>query len=263
MRAALLHIDPVVAIVNALANWAWHQVAALADVLIIRLVFQPIQWESPVLQLYGLSRDLAWSLAGLLIVAAAIKSMWPQFSWPHNRWSISFFLERVVAAGLMGMAGVWVVQALLQVNNAVVAALLANATHWNPLPPSGGVLSPVVVLVVSLAMLLLILYLALFYAVRVIELFLLTAAIPWFALWWATRDDDVALSNLGREMGVVIFIQSFHAGAFWLAVRLMSQDHWGVTGFFLELALLWYMTKLPSQLRRLVGASPGGTRLWR
>ena len=151
----------------------------------------------------------------------------------------------------------------LTINNAIVGQLIQNSTGWTPTQASGGVLSPVVVLIVSLGMLLLLLYLALFYAIRAIELFILTAAIPWFLLWWATKDDDAVLSNLAREIGVVIFIQSFHAAAFWLAVRMMSQGHWGLTSFFLELALLWYMTKLPSQLRRLVGLGLGGNRLWR
>lgn len=265
MILAGLHVDPVVGLVDSLSNWAWHQAARLAGTWMSAVVFRPLTWQGPVGQLYALSRDLAWTGVGLIIVGVALRSLWPQFTWMGNRGfeSIPFFLERLVAAGLMGLAGVWVVRGALAVNNGVVGALMSSAVGWNPQAVPGGVLSPLVVLVVSVAMLVLLLYLAVFYAVRAIELFILTAAIPWFALWWATRTDDAVLSALAREFAVVIFVQSFQAGAFWLAIRVMSQGHWGFMGIFLELALLWYMTKLPGQLRRLVGTGPGVTPLWR
>ncbi len=255
--------DPVVSIVNELSKWAWHQVIDLIGAWMAQLVFRPLAWPSLVLQFYAISRDLAWSLVGILMVIAILRSVWPQFSWVGSRFSVPFFLERLVAAGFMGLIGAWAVSAALHINNAVVESLTQGAASWQPTAAPQGVLSPVVVLLVSGAMLLLILYLALFYAVRAIELYLLTAAIPWFVLWWASRDDDVVLSTLGKELGVVIFIQSFHAGAFWLTTRLLTQSQLGITGFFMELALLWYMTKLPGQLRRLVGNSAGVIRLWR
>lgn len=263
MRASTIHVDPVVTVIDAASSWAWHEVSDLADVWMSRLIFHPLHWYAPVIELYGVSRDLAWSLTGLLVIVVALRSMWPQLIWFRSRLSVPLFLERLVVATLLAWSGIWIVKASLTINNAIVGWLIQNSTRWNPTQASGGVLSPVVVLIVSLGMLLLLLYLALFYAIRAIELFILTAAIPWFLLWWATKDDDMVLSNLAREIGVVIFIQSFHAAAFWLAVRMMSQGHWGFMRSFLELALLWYMSKLPTQLRRLVGLGQGGNRLWR
>lgn len=256
-------VDPVLALVNALANWMWHQVGALATIWLAKMVFRPIAWQRPVLQLYAMSRDLAWSMVGLVVILIALKSLWPQLQVPMGRLAVPFFLERLMTAGLIGWAGVWLVQAGLEINNALVSVIVANAGQWTWHPVVGGVLSPVVVLLVMMAILVLLLYLAVFYAMRAIELFLLAAAIPWFALWWAIREDDRILSSLSREIGAVTFIQSFHAAAFWLALRLMSDGNWGATGLFIELALLWYMARLPGQLRRLMGAGMGGTRFWR
>lgn len=258
-----LHLDPVVSLINQGSKWAWYQVANMAGTWMAHMVFRPLSWPPAVIQLYVWSRDLAWSLVGIVMVLAVIRSMWPELSFRGSRLSIPLFLERLAAASLMGLAGVWAVSAGLVVNNNMVASLLSGNPVFHPAAAPSGVLSPLVVLVVSLAMLALMLYLALFYAVRAIELYVLTAAIPWFALWWAVRDDDVVLSTLGKELAVVIFVQTVHAGAFWLALHLFSLSNSGAAGVFMELALLWYMTKLPGQLRRLTGSTGGVIRLWR
>ncbi len=263
--STILHIDPVVEAVDAISGWMWRQVVDLSGSWMSSTVLHPLSWPSIVTHFYNLSRDLAGSLVVVIMVSVSLKSMWPQLSWSWRRMSAPLYLERLVTAGFISLTGLWLVKAALDINNGVVLSLLQEALNWTPgLPATGGALSPLVVLLVGSAMLLLMLYLGLFYAVRTIEIFLLTAAIPWFALWWAAQDNDSALTNIARELGVVIFIQSFHAGAFWLAVHLMSSGHqWGMAGVLMELALLWYMTKLPGQLRRLVGIAAGGNRLWR
>lgn len=227
------------------------------------LVFHTLNWPAPVVQLYAMSRDLAWSVVGLVAASVALRSMWPALAWPGARMPLPLFLERITAAALMGLAGLWGIQAALAINNAVVSSILSGVEGWTPPAISQGVLSPLLVLAAGAATLVLMMYLALFYAMRAIELFVLTAAIPWFALWWATRDDDAVLSNLGRELAVVIFVQSFHAGAYWLAMRMLSRGGWGMLGSFMDVALLWYMTRIPGQMRRLAGAPVISGRLWR
>jgi hypothetical protein len=258
-----LHVDPIVVVIDAVSDWAWHQVLDLSRTWMERFVFHPLLWPRVVTQLYDVSRDLSWSLVGIIVIFVALRSFWPQFTWPQSRLAVPAFLERLVVAALIDLAGSGVVESALKINNALVSALLGTGVAWTPMGVPSGALSPLAVLIASLAMAALMLYLALFYAVRTIEVYLLTAAIPWFALWWATRDDDEVLSNLSRELAVVIFVQTVHAGAFWLALRLMSATSLGVTGFFLELAVLWYMTRIPAQLRRMLGAGTGVTQLWR
>lgn len=258
-----IHLDPIVGVIDAVSNWAWRQVLSLSTTWMARFIFHPLAWPAAVTQLYNVSRDLSWSLVGLIMVMVALRSAWPQVTLGWSGLAVPKFLERLVATALIDLMGIWAVKSALQINNALVSTLLGNVVSWAPTPAPSGVLSPLAVLMMSLAMLALLLYLALFYTVRSIEVYLLTAAIPWFALWWATREGDEVLSNLSRELAVVIFIQAVHAGAFWLTLRLTSATSLGLAGFFLELAVLWYMTKIPGQLRRLVGARTGVTQLWR
>lgn len=254
-------VDPVVLAINALSRWAWHQVLGLTSTWMQRLVFQPLGWSHAVNQFYSLSRDLAWSLSGVLILWVFIRMMWPSLNMGRPSMSATLLLERLVTAAAIGMAGSWLVSMLLDINNALVRTLIGQVSNWQPEAAPSGVLSPLVILVISLAMVALMLYLAIFYAVRAIELYVLVATLPWFALWWATRSDDTVLSNYGREIVAVIFIQSLHAAAFWLAMRLVANAGSSLFGFFTEIAMLWYMTRLPGQFRRLLGAH--GAPLWR
>jgi len=254
-------IDPVVAVVDDLSKWAWNQVDDLGVTWLRKLVFVSLQWPDAVVHLYDISRNIAWALAGVMALVAVIRSMWPDFSIPGGSVPVPLLFERLVVAGLISLAGLWGVQTALAINNAIVTTLLNSVMVWQSAP--SGVLSPVLVLVVALAMIGLMLYLAVFYALRAIEIYMLTAAIPWFALWWAGHRDDAIFSNLMKELTVVVFVQSFHAAAFWLVTKLMAGSGVGVVSLFMELALLWYMTKMPGQFRRLIGAGIGRSSLWR
>lgn len=257
-------VDPLTTLVGHLSQWLWAQVGKLTRGWASSLVFKPLAWSSGVNGLYTLSRDLAWSLTGIVAAAAGVRGIAPALSLPGARLPMPVLLERLFAAALMGLVGLWTVRAVLSINNSVVAAVLAQSRPWDPSQAQVlGVLSPVVVLLLGMALVVLMLYLEIFYAVRAIEIFVLTAAIPWFALWWATREDDGPLSVLFRELGAIIFVQSFQAGAFWLVGRLLGGSSWGTLGGFLEVALMWYMTRMPGQLRRLVGIPPVAGRLWR
>ena len=257
------HLDPVAGLIDVASSWLWTQVTGLADHWASQMVFRPLGWPTAVSGLYAVSRDAAWSLIGLVASLAAIRSMAPSLALPGAGIPIALLLERLVAAALMGLAGLWTVQTALALNNAIVHAILGSAALWRPKAGPAGVLSPLIVLLLGAAMLTLMLYLVLFYAIRAIEIFVLSAAIPWFALWWATRQDDAPVSTLTRELGAAIFVQSFQAGAFWLVARLGASSSWGSMGGFLEVAMMWYMTRIPGQLRRLIGAPAVSGRLWR
>ncbi|MCL5116390.1 MAG: hypothetical protein M1272_04505 [Firmicutes bacterium] len=257
-----LTLDPLVWTVNRLSQWSWHQLMQLAKVGFSRWIFAPLPWPAAVIHLYAVSRNLAWAFSLVLVLGLLLRSMWPALALPGGSTPVALVFERLVTAAVLSLAGLWAMQTLVTINNAVMETLVRNAASFQPAMAPHGVLSPLVVLIVTLALIALIIYLAVFYAIRAIELYLLTAAIPWFALWWVSRRDGGVLENLGRELVVVIFIQSFHAAAFWLATRLLGMGGLGTAGLFMELALFWYMTKLPGQFRRLVGAGLGVGRLW-
>ncbi|MCY0897664.1 MAG: hypothetical protein OWU33_01800 [Firmicutes bacterium] len=252
--------NPVLTLINALSQWAWRQVAMNLTWLLRRFVLYPLGWPAVVSQFYRMSQDLAGTVAVALILASLLRLMWPEVTLQGMRWSTRALLERLVTAALLAVVGPWVVQVLLRVNNALVQQLLAPSAISGLTAPQ-GVLSPLVAGFASLALLVLMLYLAVFYAVRAIEIYLLTASIPWLLLWWATQGDDVILSRVVKEFIVVIFVQSMHAAALWLAFHLLGALAW--QGVFWELALLWWMTKLPGELRHLMGAVPGVSALWR
>lgn len=255
-------LNPVVAVVNHLSQWSWHQVLELGSVWIEQLIFVPLQWPQAVVNLYDLSRNLAFMVAVVLAIFAAIRSMWPDLAIPGGNLSVPLLLERLVVASLISLSGIGAVMAALALNDAIVNGFIGQTGQLTTSAPK-GVLSPFVVLLLALALIGLMLYLAVFYAMRTIEIYVLTAAIPWFAFWWSTSRDNVAFSNLIRELGVVIFIQTLHAAGFWLVIHLLTTENLGVQGVFLEVALLWYMTKLPGQFRRLVGVGNGVSALWR
>jgi hypothetical protein len=258
----MIHVlaNPVLAVINGVSQWAWRQVAVNSTWLLRRFVLYPLGWPAVVSRFYQMSQALAGTVAVALVLISLLRIMWPEVTLHGMRWSTRAFLERLVTAALLSIASPWLVQVLLRVNNALVQQLLVPSAISGLRAPE-GVLSPLVVGFASLALLVLILYLAVFYAVRAIEIYLLTAAIPWLLLWWATQGDDVILGRVVKEFIVVIFVQSMHAAALWLAFHLLGALAW--QGVFLELALLWWMTKLPGELRHLMGALPGVSALWR
>lgn len=257
-----IHLDPVVALVDSASSWLWSQVSELSTHWASQMVFKPLAWPAAVSGLYRLSRDAAWSMMAVVAAVAGLRAIAPTLALPGNSVPIPLLLERLTAAALMGMAGLWTVEAALSLNNVIVGAVLGSSRAWGINTAPSGVLSPLVVLLLGASLLVLMLYLTLFYAIRAIEIFVLSAAIPWFVLWWATRQDDAPVATITRELGAAIFVQSFQAGAFWLVTRLGSSS-WGSMGGFLEVALMWYMTRMPGQLRRLVGAPTVSGRLWR
>lgn len=256
-------LDPAVWAVDNLSRWAWQQLATLAGKGLERTIFAPLPFPQAVVALYHLSRDTALASVGLVMVVVVIGSMWPEFALPIPHHPLSQSLERLVTAALIALAGLWIVRILVGLNNRAVATLIQNAGELQAGAAPTGVLSPLVVLLVAIALIVLMLYLAVFYAARMIEIYVLVAAIPWFALVWAARRDDAPLSTLSRELVVVVFVQTVHAGAFWLAFEMMGSHALGASNVFLELALFWYMTKIPAQFRRLAGAGLGVSRLWR
>lgn len=225
----------------------------------------PLIWNASATSLYVASRNMAWALGTTIIVWSLLRSMWPQVQLGQGYHTPALIVHRTITAVVISAGALGVVRGLLQINDALVKALIPpSAITWIPLTGASLVLSPVIALVVSLVLLALILYLGIFYVLRTIEIFVLTALIPWLALWWIHSTDDGLLRNVGRELMVAIFIQSVHAGTFWLFIHLVVHGPSTAMLPLEEIGVLWYMAKLPDQLRRLVGSpAKGGMWSWR
>jgi len=124
---------------------------------------------------------------------------------------------------LVGSA-VYGVRVLLTINNALVLSLGGSKLGHVQWVGPALTLSPLLAVVTAGIMVALLIYLAIFYALRVVEIFLLTALIPMFAVLWIQSADGTWLRNIGRELIVAVFIQSVHAGAFWLFIGLSGLE---------------------------------------
>ncbi|MCY0878667.1 MAG: hypothetical protein OWU84_07000 [Firmicutes bacterium] len=252
--------NPILSLINSASQWAWQQVADNSTTILRRYVMHPLGWPPVLTSFYHLSQALAASLALAVLLVALLRLMWPNLSITGVSGTIRGLLERLVTGALVAVAGPWMVHVMLEINNALVGQLTSSLAVAGLRSPQ-GLLSPLVVGMVALALFALMIYLAVFYAARAVEIYLLTAMIPWVLLWWATQGDEVVLGRFFKELVVVIFVQSVHAATLWLIYRIAGAFSW--EGVFLELALFWWMTRVPAEIRYLVGASSGVNRLWR
>lgn len=249
-------------VLNQFAHWIWGQLIHFITQVMDQWVFAPLAWSTGATQLYDMSRNLAMTLVGAVLVWGVIKSMWPQLS-PSPGLSPTMLLHRGITAGFLVGSAVYGVRVLLTINNALVLSLGGSKLGHVQWVGPALTLSPLLAVVTAGIMVALLIYLAIFYALRVVEIFLLTALIPMFAVLWIQSADGTWLRNIGRELIVAVFIQSVHAGAFWLFIRFVGTGGASVATLFEAMGVLWYMAKLPEQMRRLMGLSgKGGMWQW-
>ncbi|AEJ39184.1 hypothetical protein TPY_0994 [Sulfobacillus acidophilus TPY] len=247
-------LNPVAQGIRIFSGWLWQQLASLSEQLVSHTILAPLAWPRAATAFYYLSLHLCWGVAGLLLILGIMRLMWPQMGWsglyPMGPWE---FVERTVVAAVLGSAGLWTVHQLLGINDGMVLALKPPTVAWPASPITASWMSPLLVLVFSLLIVALVVYLAVFYAIRSIEILLLTALLPWGALLWATGFHPTGIGRLFRELVALIFVQSLHAGVLWIAWGMLGGHALNATGLILEVGLLWYMTKIPTQFRHLIG----------
>lgn len=254
-------MSPLTHQLAGLSQWIWRETLTVAELLYRTWVFQPLHWPPAASGLYVLSRNLAWTASGAVFVWGVLRSMWPELS-PGGGLSPLLVVNRAVVAAFIGGAALWAVEALLAVNNAIVAQF------GSPVPPvltdpsrTVAAMTPLISIAFGGFILSLLIYLVFFYALRAVEIFLLTALIPWLAVWWIHSVDDTMLRNAGQELLVAIFVQSAQAGAFWLFAHLLAGGRQTLTTVLEDAGVLWYMTQLPNQLRRIAGGGISPVRL--
>lgn len=236
-------------------------VASTTQMVFAGTIFKPFVLTPAAVQLFDFSRNLALGASSLFLLWAILQMMWPELSPGTFLSSPTVVVHRALTQALWTLAAVPAVQMLIALNNAVVAAFdsVAIPADFAEGSALGMLTDPVAVTIMLLAIFILTLLLGVFYTVRNLEIVVLMALIPWFALIWMAHVGDATLRKLVKELVVAIFVQSVHALVFYLFLRVMATQSGTVAGQMMIVALLWYMLKIPQQLRRIVGAvGPGG-----
>jgi len=240
---------------HLISQWILSQATKLSLVAFREVIFAPVHWSNQVTELFGICRTVV--LGGLAAVAGwgILATMWPGLWVGGIAPSPLRLLQRVVSVGFLSWLVVPGIQWLLQVNNAVVSGLMATLEGMHPpLTANQEVLSPLLSAIIVVATAVLLVYLGIFYALRMVEIFILTALSPIALAWWGVTGDQSTAGRWFRELLVAIFIQSVHAAVFWLYFRLI----WNAElSEFEAVGVLFYMIRIPDQLRRILGVSGG------
>lgn len=243
-----------------IGRWILQQTLHLDTVLFRSVIFVPLHWSASATRLFGISRDMAVALLAVAMCWGIIRAMWPVGGGglvaPPGE-----IIARAVTALALGMLALPLIQWLLAVNNAIVGGLVMGPQSVTAVDSNLALYSPLLGIVMIGLTVCLLIYLGLFYALRSVEIFVLTALAPWVVLFWIISPGGGGMRRLMAELMVAIFVQSVHAAVFWLFVREFSQGT-GVVSALESVGVLWYMTKIPGQLRRLCGLGGTGGRIW-
>lgn len=246
-------------ITDLIARWLVQMTVGASLTAFKVVLFAPLHWSTVDSDLVARSRELALIVLGGCLGWGILARMWPAVTRGPADHPIRL-VERAIMGAVFSGITVPLVRFLLAVNNTVVASIVGEigrpfATHAVTSPLLGPFLAALVAAVSAL----LVVYLGVFYALRSVEIVVLAGVVPWFICWWAVSADGAPLARLGRELAVAVFIQSAHALVFWLYLHLVLEP--GLAGFE-AIGLLYYMTRLPSQLRRLIGAGAASRGVW-
>jgi hypothetical protein len=236
-------------------------VASTTRLVFADTIFKPLILGPAALQLFNFSRNLALAASTMFLLWAVLQMIWPELTPGSFLSSPGVLVHRALTQAIWTIAAVPAARILIALNNAIVAAFdtAAVPTAFTSETALGMLTDPVAVTVVLFAILILIMLLGIYYTVRSLEIVVLVALIPWFALIWMAHVGDTTLKKLVKELAVAIFVQSVHAGVFYVFMRVLIDQSGSIAGQLMAVALLWYMLKIPQQLRRIVGAvGPGG-----
>ncbi len=245
-------MNPILLFLRYLDGVVVGWITAGAQVALSQVVFYPLRWTGPAIVLLAWSRDLAWgALAGALALAA-VAAVWPTLVQlaPARPWS-GLLVRAVLAAMVMGGLPS-LMQMLLSLNNAVVAALISGSA--GTLDWSGGALaaSPLMLLGLEGALGALVLYLSLWYVVRAVYVYWLAAWVPWAALGFVASGDPGVLWRPCRRLLALVLVQAAQAAGWWIAVRLVVQAA-SFGGMLVAAGGLWFLARIPNEVGRLGG----------
>ncbi|WP_020373900.1 hypothetical protein [Sulfobacillus thermosulfidooxidans] len=248
--------SPLQSLLVWVSNGLNHSLIKFSQIVLAHSVFYPFVLSSSAYQLFDLSRNLAIMASTAFIAMALIQSQWPEL---HAKgWELSpvVILHRSLTQIVWATLSVPLINALLAFNNAVVQALRVPVVLSFHLSSHLAALTdPITIVVLTIAIVVLLAILGAYYVVRNMEIVVLLALVPWFGLFGMTQVRMSSLLKLMKELLIAIFIQSIQAMVFYLFVHLVASRSDTIMGQIEEIGLLYYMIKLPQQLRRLVGTA--------
>lgn len=246
---------------NLISQWILQQTAHLSLVAFREVIFRPLRWPVAATQLFTMIRTLVMAGLATLVGWTLLGTMWPALLIGSlDRMSPWKIIERAITVGFLCWAVIPAIQWLLVVNNQMVLALVDSVTVSRALSPAASGLSPIISALIVLVSAVLLLYLGVLYALRTIEIFVLTALAPMVLAWSGLTGDQGPTGRWVREMLVAIFVQSVHAAVYWLYLSLLWSAR---VSEFEAIGVLLYMIRIPTQLRRLLGLSGGNSLgLW-
>ncbi len=255
-HAKIAALNPLHSVLSWLSSGLNQALIGFSQEILKHTIFYPFQIPVQAYSLFDFSRNLAIAATTVFFVVAVIQSQWPELNAQGWGFSPIHVLHRTFTQIIWAVFSLPLVQGLLLFNNRIVAALLASSTITFHFTSHMALLTdPITTIVLTLAVVVLVAMLGVYYAVRDIEIVVLLSLIPWFALFWmAQTQRSEALLRVLKELLIAIFIQSIQAMAFYLFIHMLANQGAGtVMGQVEEIGLLYYVVKLPGQLRRLAG----------
>ncbi|WP_053957905.1 hypothetical protein [Sulfobacillus thermosulfidooxidans] len=233
-----------------------HSLIKFSQIVLTHSVFYPFVLSASAYQLFDLSRNLAIMASTAFIVIALIQSQWPELHAKGLGLSPVVILHRSLTQIIWAILSVPFINALLAFNNAIVQALRVPVVlSFHLSSHLASLTDPITIVVLTIAIVALLAILGAYYVIRNVEIVVLLALLPWFGLFGMTQVSMSSLLKLMKELLIAIFIQSIQAMVFYLFVHMVAASSDTLMGQIEEIGLLYYMIKLPQQLRRLVGTA--------
>ncbi|HBQ93738.1 MAG TPA: hypothetical protein DD856_00375 [Sulfobacillus sp.] len=250
-------LNPLHSVLSWLSKGLNQALIGFSREVLRHTVFYPFKLPAVVYPLFDFSRNLAIATTTVFFVIAVIQAQWPELNGGQG-WGFSpvHVLHRTLTQVIWALFSLPLVNGLLLFNNEVVAALLARSAITFHFASHMALLTdPITAIVLTVAVVVLVAILGVYYVVRDVEIVVLLALIPWFALFWMAQGQrSPSLLRLLKELLVAIFIQSIQAMVFYLFIHMLGDQSSGnVMGQLEEIGLLYYVVKLPGQMRRIVG----------
>ncbi len=256
-HSTVFGLNPLHSVLSWLGAGLNEALIGFSKEILKHTVFYPFQLPSQAYLLFDFSRNLAIAATTVFFIIAVIQAQLPELNVQGWGFSPIHILHRALIQVIWALFSLPLVQGLLLFNNQVVAALLTTSPQIFHFASHLALLTdPITDIVLTVTIVVLVAILGVYYVVRDVEIVVLLSLIPWFALFWMTQSQrSPALLRILKELLIAIFIQSVQAMAFYLFIHMLgNQDSGSIMSQIEEIGLLYYLVKLPGQLRRIVGA---------
>ena len=235
-------------------GWNQAAVTVLRDTILL-----PYTLNSTVFTIWSFARGVAMGGLTAVLVYAALRSM--LFSLHQQAGDVREWLPRLVMGVVWINGSYFLVQTLLELNNAFVATVLAHISqqtmhNFFAMTIAGGLM----LLLINIIIIFAVLYLAVSYFLRAAEIVLLLTLLPFLGALWILEDWAGLWRAAVAELLATIFLQSGQVLVLWLFIALGMAQRNGTAGttlvnYLSSLACFFLMAKVPGMLRNLFGSA--------